>query len=69
MHTLSYTSTFFARPANQLCFGRLAYSGYRFGLDRRLTEKTKRGFVFRMRSYVELHITRYLQPLRGRLDG
>jgi hypothetical protein len=42
------TLTFFVRLANQLCFGRLAYKGYLFGLDESLTEKANRGFVFRM---------------------
>jgi len=42
--------------ANQLCFGRLAYRGYLFGLDERLTEKAKRGFVFHMYGYAELGI-------------
>ena len=57
MHSLLYTYAFFVRPANQLCFGRLAYKGYLFGLDESFTEKAKRGFVFRMSRNVELHIS------------
>jgi hypothetical protein len=57
VQTLLYTCTFFVRPANQLCLGRLAYKGYLFGLDESVTEKAKRGFVFRMRSNDKLVIT------------
>jgi len=57
LQLLLYTYAFFVRPANQLCFGRLAYRGYLFGLDESLTEKAKRGFVFRMRCYGEHLIT------------
>jgi hypothetical protein len=48
VHTFPYTSGFSRRPANQLCLGDLAYRGYRFWLDERLTEKVKCGFAFRM---------------------
>ena len=34
--------------SNRLCLGRLAYSGYLLGLDKRVTTKRKERFVLRM---------------------
>jgi len=53
VRTSLYTSGFFLRSSNQLCLGRLAYRGYLFGLDESVTEKTKRGFAFRMYVHAE----------------
>src|SRR6266581_8816491 len=49
-------SAYLSFPLNRLCLGRLAYRGYLFGLDERVTEKVKQGFAFRMSKNVDLNI-------------
>jgi len=54
VQTLPYIPLLFSWLAEDLCLGRLAYSGYLLELDKRLTEKAKAGFVFRMYSLCEV---------------